>query len=123
MALFGGISMEDKRKSDRLPVNIKIKIKSIYKSGDIELKDIDEEVNVINISKTGIGFISTKELPIGYFFNARITIDDEKMFFSVLKIIRSQKINNGYIIGCEFVGLADVLSDSIDEYQKEVFDR
>ncbi|SKC84145.1 PilZ domain-containing protein [Maledivibacter halophilus] len=112
--------MENKRKSKRLPVNIKIKINSLYKSGDETLKDVDNEVTVINLSKTGIGFISETELPIGYFFNAKIIIDEEKMFYSVLRIVRNQKINEGYIIGCEFVGLANVLSNNIDEYEKEI---
>lgn len=113
--------MEDKRKFKRLPVNIKLSINSLYKSGDENLDNINEEVTVINISKTGIGFISKKELPIGYFFNAQITIDEERMFYSVLRIVRNQKLNNGYIVGCEFVGLADILSESIDDYEHEIF--
>lgn len=114
--------MEDKRKSRRLPVNINLEIESLYRAGDEALKDINDKVTLINVSKTGIGLISEIELPIGYYFNAKIIIDDEKMFYSVLKIIRNQKINNGFIVGCEFVGLADVLSDSIDEYEKEIFE-
>lgn len=113
--------MENRRKSKRLPVNIKLKIDSLYKSGDETLKSVDDDVTVINVSKTGIGFISEIELPLGYFFNAKITIDEEKRFYSVLKIVRNQRINEGYIVGCEFVGLADVLSGSIDEYEKEIF--
>lgn len=114
--------MENKRKSKRLPVNITLEIESLYRSGDEALENINDKVTLINVSKTGIGLISDVELPIGYFFNAKITIDEEKMFYSVLRIVRSQKINDGYMIGCEFVGLADVLSDSIDEYEKEMFD-
>ncbi len=114
--------MEDKRKSKRLPVNINLEIESLYQAGDEVLKDINDRVTLINVSKTGIGLISDEELPIGHYFNAKITIDDEKMFYSVLRIVRNQKINNGFIIGCEFVGLADVLSDSIDEYEKEIFE-
>lgn len=113
--------MEDRRKCKRLPVNIKLKIDSLYNSGDETLKNINDEVTVINVSKTGIGFISEIELPMGYFFNAKITIDEEKTFYSVLRIVRNQKINEGFIVGCEFVGLADVLSGSIDEYEEEMF--
>lgn len=113
--------MENRRKSKRLPVNIKLKIDSLYKSGDETLKNINDDVTVINVSKTGIGFISDIELPIGFYFNAQITIDEEKTFYSVLRIVRNQKINEGFIVGCEFVGLADVLSGSIDEYEQEIF--
>ncbi|WP_432401973.1 PilZ domain-containing protein [Wukongibacter sp. M2B1] len=114
--------MEDKRKSKRLPVNISLEIESLYQSGDKTFDGIKDKVTLINVSKTGIGLISEIELPIGYYFNAKITIDDEKMFYSVLRIVRNQKINNGFIVGCEFIGLADVLSDSIDEYEKEIFE-
>lgn len=113
--------MEDRRKCKRLPVNIKLKIDSLYKSGDETLKNINDDVTVINVSKTGIGFISDIELPIDCFFNAKITIDEEKTFYSVLRIVRNQKINEGFIVGCEFVGLADVLSENIDEYEEEMF--
>jgi len=112
--------VDDKRKAKRLPVHIDLVIKSLYESGDTNLKNVDQAVTVINISKTGLGFISKKEIPLGYFFNARITIDKEKTFYSVLRIVRSQRINDGYIIGCEFVGLADVLTDSIDDYENEI---
>ncbi|MCG8539276.1 MAG: PilZ domain-containing protein [Clostridia bacterium] len=113
--------MDNRRKSKRLPVNIKLEVKSLYESGDETLKNVNGEVSLINISKTGIGFISKIQLPIGYFFNAKITIDEKKMFYSVLRIVRNQKINDGYMIGCEFVGLADVLSENIDEYEKQIF--
>lgn len=112
--------MEEKRKSKRLPININLKIKSLYRSGDNNLDSIDEEVNVVNISKRGIGFVSKTQLPIGYFFNAKITIDNEKMFYSVLRIVRNEKSNDGYMVGCEFVGLADILSESVDEYEEEI---
>ncbi|WP_432665818.1 PilZ domain-containing protein [Wukongibacter baidiensis] len=114
--------MEDKRKSKRLPVNINLEIESLYQSGDKTFDDINDKVTLINVSKTGIGLISDIELPIGYYFNAKITIDEEKMFYSVLRIVRNQKINSGFMVGCEFVGLADVLSDSIDDYEKEIFE-
>jgi len=111
----------EKRKSKRLPIHIKLNIKSLYKSGDNTLEKVDEDVHVTNISKSGIGFVSPRPLPVGYFFNAKITIDDEKMFYSVLRIVRNQEIKDKeYIVGCEFVGLADVLSGSIDEYEKEI---
>lgn len=114
--------MIDRRKSKRLPIDIKLEIESLYKSGDEIFKKIHDKVTLINISKTGIGLISEFELPIGYFFNAKIIIDEKKMFYSVLRIVRNQKNNDGYVVGCEFVGLADVLSENIDKYEHEIFE-
>ncbi|RKD22361.1 PilZ domain-containing protein [Caminicella sporogenes DSM 14501] len=115
--------MEDKRKFKRLPVNINLNIKSLYKCGDKTLNDINEDVTVINISRSGIGFISKREFPIGYYFNAKVTIDEEKIFYSVLKIVRCQRINNGFTVGCEFVGLADILSEVVEDYEHEIFSK
>ena len=104
----------EKRKHPRAPVNITLKIESLYKETPDILGGIDQNIIVRDISKSGIKFFAAKELPIGYYFNAKITIDDEKYFFSVLKIIRTEKVDDGYEFGCEFVGLADVLSGCID---------
>lgn len=112
--------MQDQRHSKRLPVNISLKIESLYRQDHEVLEDLNESIVVQNISKTGIGFEASHELPLNYYFNAHITIDDEKHFFGVLKIIRKDTVEQRFFYGCEFVGLASVLSSYIDEYQKEV---
>ncbi len=112
--------MQDLRHSKRLPVNISLKIESLYRQDHEVLEDLNESIVVQNISKTGIGFEASHELPLNYYFNAHITIDDEKHFFGVLKIIRKENVEQRFFYGCEFVGLASVLSSYIDEYQKEI---
>lgn len=112
--------MQDLRQSKRLPVNISLKIESLYRQDHEVLEDINESIIVQNISKTGIGFEASHELPLNYYFNAHITIDDEKHFFGVLKIIRKETIEKRFFYGCEFVGLASVLSSYIDDYQREI---
>jgi hypothetical protein len=67
-----------------------------------------------------LGFICETDLPVNHFFNSKVVIDEDKMFYCVLKIVRSQKINKGYLIGSEFVGLADILGKQIDEYISEL---
>ncbi len=75
-----------KEKFKRLPVNIKLMIETLYKQDAESLDDVNENIVVTNISKSGIGFISEHDMPLEYYFNAKIIIDDEKYFFSVLKI-------------------------------------
>ncbi len=111
---------DDKRKFKRLPVNIKLMIETLYKQDAESLDDVNENIVVTNISKSGIGFISEHDMPLEYYFNAKIIIDDEKYFFSVLKIIRKMDEADHFNYGCEFVGLADILSRSIDDYEKEI---
>lgn len=112
--------MLEKRKNNRLPLNITLTIEELYKQDDIKLEDLNEEIEVVNISKGGIAFETKDELPIGFYFNSRIRIDDEKSFFSVLKIIRKSKNEDVFNYGCEFVGLASVLALFIDEYEEEI---
>jgi len=112
--------MDERRKSKRLPVDIRLFIEFLYKQDHIKLDNINEDIVVTNISKTGIGFVCNHDLPLGFYFNAKIVIDDEKFFYSVVKIVRKEDWPEGPYIGCEFVGLADVLSGCIDEYEKEL---
>ncbi|MBZ4645458.1 MAG: hypothetical protein PWR27_1406 [Petroclostridium sp.] len=108
--------MDEKRRSRRVPFNSKISIESLFRSGEQEPIKINADIIITNISKTGIGFISEVDLPVNHFFNSKIVIDDERMFYCVLKIVRNKKINKGYQIGAEFVGLAEVLGHHIDDY-------
>jgi len=112
--------MDERRKAHRLPIDIRLTIESLYKQGNEKIENLQDEIQVVDISKGGLAFEINDELPLNYYFNSKIIIDEEKSFFSVLKIIRKIKMENGYHYGCEFVGLANVLSDSIDIYEKEI---
>lgn len=114
--------MSERRIADRLPINISLKIESLYRQDHEVLEDLSESIVVQNISRTGLGFEASHELPLNYYFNAHITIDFEKHFYGVLKIIRKEVVEQRYFYGCEFVGLASVLSSYIDDYQKEMED-
>jgi hypothetical protein len=115
-------SMDNKRRNDRLPIDITIIIESLYNQNDIKTEKLNEKINVVDISRGGIAFEVDSDLPLNYYFNAKITIDSEKKFFTVIKIIRKNKTEVGYHYGCEFIGLANVLSDFVDEYEKEGYE-
>ncbi len=112
--------MSEKRRTKRLPVDIILKVEDLYKQDYVKMDAVNETIEVTNISKTGIGFSSKTDMPLDFYFNCKITIDDEKFFYSVVKIIRKEMKDNHWYFGCEFVGLADVLSSCIDDYEKEL---
>jgi len=112
--------MIEKRRNSRLPVDITLTIEELYKQDHVKIDNINEEIHVVDISKGGIAFEVKNDLPLNFYFNSKIKIDNEKSFFSVLKIIRKEKIENGYRYGCEFVGLASVLASFIDDYEEEI---
>jgi len=112
--------MIEKRRNNRLPVDITLTIEELYKQDHVKIDNINEEIHVVDISKGGIAFEVNDDLPLNFYFNSKIKIDNGKSFFSVLKIIRKDKIENGYRYGCEFVGLASVLASFIDDYEEEI---
>lgn len=105
----------NRRKYERKSVNIKLKIHNLYNQEEMPSFDLDEPIEVQDISKSGLKFNCEHDLPLGYYFNANIIINDKEHFFSVVKIIRKEPHEAGFAFGCEFVGLADVLSNCIDE--------
>ena len=113
--------MKERRKFKRLPVEIKLTIESLYRQNNESLEELNESIVVTDVSKTGIGFMTSAELPMDYYFNARIEIDEERKFYGVMKIIRKDQEEDGtFHFGCEFVGMADILTGCLDEYQDEL---
>lgn len=114
--------MQEKRKFKRLPVAMKLEISSLFKQDNILLNDIDAPIEVVDISKGGIGFVSASNLPIGFYFNACIQMgeaDDAKLY-CVVKIIRKESQPDGRnTYGCELVGVAPVLSYIFEDYEKK----
>ena len=113
-------NMEDKRKAKRLPLKLELTISSLFKQDYALISNINENIEVKNISKTGIGFVCNNDLPANYYFDAKVLLADENFFHTVIKILRTEKMDEGYSIGCEFVGLADILSMKVDQYEKDM---
>jgi c-di-GMP-binding flagellar brake protein YcgR len=112
--------MKERRKYKRLPIKLELKISSLFNQENTLIPDTSESINVVNISKAGIGFTCAHELPLNYYFDTKIQLTEDKYFCAVLKIIRMEKHEEGYFLGCEFVGLADILSMRIDLYGEEL---
>jgi len=109
--------MEERRRNKRLPVKLELDIDKLFKQDNELIHDINEFIHVINVSKTGIGFTCKDDLPLGYYFNAKIEFDKYRYFYCVIKIIRKRENGDGFLFGCEFVGLAEFLANKVDEYE------
>lgn len=112
--------MRERRRSHRVSYNAVINIDEVYNQDKIIKVNREFPIEIIDISKGGIGFITTEELPLNYYFNAKIDLGNGKQFYSVIKIMRIEDIGKGYNYGCEFTGLADILSIYIDEFENEI---
>lgn len=112
--------MYEKRKSKRFPVSLELEISSLFKQDNIQVNNINEPIEVFNVSKTGIGFKSKGDLPLDYYFNACIQLGGPfSRLYTVVKIIRREDSDDGIIYGCEFIGMSSVLNYIFEEYESK----
>lgn len=103
------------RRYSRKKFDVELFVDSIYKQDYEKLPGVDAKIELFDISKGGVGFYSSKDMPLGYYFNAEIVFDKENHFKTVLKIVRKEAQDEKFIYGSEFVGLAQNLADMIEE--------
>lgn len=113
--------MQDRRRYRRIPIGLTLEVDRLFKQNNEQLVGLNLEIDVVNISKTGIGFVSKEEIPLEYYFNARIDFGDNEFFYTVIKIVRKEKIDDEMLLyGCEFVGLAQFLANKVDRYEDKI---
>lgn len=112
--------MEERRKAKRMPVTLTLEILNLYKQDNVQVSNLHAPIEVVNVSKTGIGFRTESILPIGYYFNANINLGTEDTLHCVVEIVRAQPEGNSNVYGCEFVGMATVLSYMFDDYEEKI---
>ncbi len=113
--------MEERRKAKRMPIALSLEINTLYKQDNVRVIDLHAPIEVTDISKTGIGFVSKSVLPIGYYFDANINLGNTDTLHCVVQIVRTQQgEDEKTIYGCQFVGMADILSYIFEEYDKRI---
>lgn len=119
---WGDFKMEEKRGSKRYPASIRLEVSELFKQGNIKVENIDAPLEVINISRTGLGIRTKSILPLGYYFNAKLEMgSSEASLYCVVKIIRVSPDTDGIpVYGCEFVGMAPVLNFLFEDYEKRL---
>lgn len=115
--------MQEKRKNVRLPIKLKLEVSNLFKQDGVKIDNLDAEIEVFDISKAGIGFMSLSKLPVDYYFNATIEFENrDEIILSVVKILYVTPIGEeyGYRYGCEFVGLPSMYDHIFDEYAQNL---
>lgn len=103
--------MEDRRKSRRMELSSRLMIKN--------LNGISESViiDVVDVSKTGVGFTSGNALTIGAVYEAFLTIWTKEVLHAFLEIVRIEKIGEGkYNYGAIFIGMPEMDAKRIEVY-------
>lgn len=108
--------MEEKRKSKRLELDVSIQLERLDEDGVTTLKFT--HVDVTDISKSGIGFKTKAQLPIGSYFDTKIQIWTKEIIDAVIEVVRTEQLPDGSIkYGCVFIGMTDTDALKIDIYQ------
>lgn len=108
--------MEEKRKHKRLDLDVSIQLEKLEQGGVTTLKLI--HVDVTDISRSGLGFLSDRELEIGSYYDTKIQIWTKEVINAVVEIVRCEHRPDGRIkYGCTFVGMTDTEALKIDIYQ------
>lgn len=111
----------ERRRHRRLPIDLNIEVDRLFKQDNEVVDNINADIEVFDISKTGIGFVSEVVLPKDYYFDCTIGLGEKDFFRAVIKIVRVHKLDDNKIsYGAEFVGLAQFLASKIDDYEKKL---
>jgi predicted nucleic-acid-binding protein len=108
--------MEEKRKHKRLDLDVNVQLERLAEENGITtLKYL--HVDVTDVSKSGIGFISDYTLDIGTYYDTKIQIWTKEVVDVVIEIVRREEREGGYQYGAIFIGMNDTDALKIEIYQ------
>ena len=84
---------------------------------DSTAKTENVEIDVLNVSKTGVGFICAAPLLIGEVYEADLKIWTDEIIHAFLKVVRIEQTEDGrYMCGTIFIGLPEMNAKRIEIY-------
>ena len=104
--------MEERRKAKRTELRSKIIVKRL--NGDTQ-EEVD--IDVVDISKIGVGFNCDTALTIGAIYQAYLTIWTKEVLHAVIEIVRIEKKADTFAYGGIFVGMPEMDASRIEVYQ------
>ena len=111
----------DKRRAKRLPIKLDLTISDLFCQDNVKANIEEADIEVFDVSTRGIGFTSKSILPLNFYFNAKIVLGaNDNLVYTVVKIVRIQKTEDGFIYGCEFVGLPEILHPAFKKYEDQL---
>lgn len=104
--------MEERRKNKRTQLNSNIILKRLDGGSDEEVN-----IEVMDVSKTGVGFTCKEALAIGAIYESYLTIWTREVLHAFLEIIRIEKKGDTISYGATFVGMPEMDACRIETYQ------
>jgi len=104
--------MQERRKSKRMELDAKIMVKRL--DGDSTEEVI---IEIVDISKTGVGFNCKMPLTIGAIYEAYLTIWTKELIHCFIEIVRIEKKSDTFSYGGIFVGMPEMDMKRIETYE------
>ncbi len=104
--------MVERRKNKRMDLRSKLIVKRLD-SGEQE----EIGIEVLNVSKSGIGFRSEELLEIGSVYEAYLTIWTKEIIHAFIEIVRIEIQAEGFDYGGLFIGMPEIDLQRIDVYK------
>lgn len=107
----GDIRVEERRKTKRLDLESTLVMKRLDGTGEEDIC-----INVIDVSKRGIGFTSDKTLQIGAMYESHLKIWTKEVINTFIEIVRIEKAEDTFVYGGIFIGMPELDSSRIAIY-------
>ena len=104
--------MDERRRRKRTDLDAHLKIKRTDGSNITEV-----DIDVVDVSVTGIGFMCAEDLEIGDIYEGTLTIWTKERLKVFLDIVRRREKDGTINYGAHFVGLPDLYKRKIAIYQ------
>lgn len=104
--------MDERRKNKRLELTSKIIIKSLNDPSEQHEVIID----IVDASKTGVGFNCDLPLTIGTIYEAYLTIWTKEVLHTFIEVVRIVKKGDTFNYGATFVGMPGMDASRISIY-------
>ncbi len=104
--------MEDRRKNKRIELESRIIIKRLGSPDEMQ----DVHIEIIDVSKTGVGFSCKKPLEIGAVYEAYLTIWTKEVLHAFIEIVRIEKEADTFVYGGIFIGMPEMDAARIEVY-------
>lgn len=104
--------MEERRKSKRMELSSTLSVKRLDAG---EAAEVD--IEIVDVSKTGVGFICETALEIGAVYESNLRIWTQEVLHAFLEIVRIEKKGNEFLYGAIFIGMPEMDSARIETYE------
>ena len=104
--------MVERRKSKRTKLDSRLVMKRLDDG-----KSNEVQIEILDVSKSGVGFSCYEKLFIGEVYESFLTIWTKEVIHAFLQIVRIELKSGTYAYGAIFIGMPEMDSARIETYQ------